>query len=162
MEALVTKQFVLKAILHGACSGNISKVGKKISDLSTSDLIWADDRKLISSEEVKKSLVKIYLFGRSPAPATAPATAPAPAPAKATATATAMASAPPPATAPAPATATATAPATAPAPPPATAPATATATARATAPATATATATALPKILYSLQPKKTIFWRAI
>lgn len=55
MEAVVTKDIALRILLHGACSGSIPKVGNLISQFSTSELIWVEDRKVFTDEEIKKT-----------------------------------------------------------------------------------------------------------
>lgn len=56
MDALITKELALKAILHGACE--LPKIGAKISSLSTSTLIWAQEHSLVTREEVREAIGK--------------------------------------------------------------------------------------------------------
>ena len=44
MEAVVSRELAIKVVLHGAC--RIPEVGKSFSEFSTSDLIWAEDKKI--------------------------------------------------------------------------------------------------------------------
>ena len=54
MEPVVTEAIALKAVLMGACRK--PKIGQKISDFSTSELIWAEDKEIISPKLAKKIL----------------------------------------------------------------------------------------------------------
>lgn len=56
MNAVVTKDMVLRVLLHGACSGSIPKVGQKLSSFTTNDLIWVENRKLYTQEEIKNTI----------------------------------------------------------------------------------------------------------
>ena len=53
MEAVVTRELAIKAILHGACEA--PEVGTPISKLSTSELIWVENAGFITLEEIKKA-----------------------------------------------------------------------------------------------------------
>ena len=41
-KGVITKEDVAKVILFGACSNRIPKVGTRLENLPTSDLIWAE------------------------------------------------------------------------------------------------------------------------
>jgi hypothetical protein len=52
MEAVVTRELALKCVLMGACKA--PTIGTKISQISTSHLIWAEDREIVSKTDLKK------------------------------------------------------------------------------------------------------------
>ena len=52
MEAVITKEVALRVFLHGACSA--PTVGAKISSFPTSSLVWVEDRKCFTANEIKK------------------------------------------------------------------------------------------------------------
>ena len=50
--AVLTKESALKAFLIGAC--RLPEIGRRISDFSTSDLVWAENNGLFTPEEKEK------------------------------------------------------------------------------------------------------------
>ena len=63
---LITKEIAVRVVLAGAC--RIPPIGKKISDMSTSELDWVDSRKIFSDSEVKKltgTTVPLYFLSIS-------------------------------------------------------------------------------------------------
>lgn len=53
-ELIVTKKIAAKAILFGACK--VPSVGSRISEFSTSDLVWAEQMLPIKGFELKLPL----------------------------------------------------------------------------------------------------------
>ena len=60
MEAVITKDLAIKAVLHGSC--RIPKVGEPISRLSTQDLIWVEEKGFVSESDKKKMGVNLPLW----------------------------------------------------------------------------------------------------
>ena len=60
MEAVITKDLAIKAVLHGSC--RIPKVGEPISRLSTQDLIWGEEKGFVSESDKKKIGVNLPLW----------------------------------------------------------------------------------------------------
>ncbi len=53
MKARITRQHALKAVLMGACF--VPPVGADVSKLSTKHLAWAEDKGIVSAEEIAQS-----------------------------------------------------------------------------------------------------------
>ena len=59
----VTKDMAIRAILHGACSPPV--VGKEISSLPQSNLIWAEERGIISPKEKAAAVLPAWALAKS-------------------------------------------------------------------------------------------------
>ena len=56
-QRIITKEIAIRAVLFGACK--IPPVGARISEFSTSDLIWAE--KILTQEEKKKMTLPLWV-----------------------------------------------------------------------------------------------------
>jgi hypothetical protein len=57
---IITKELAIKAYLHGAC--RLPKIGGRVSDLSTSDLVWCEEKKFVTPLDKKRMGVTLPVW----------------------------------------------------------------------------------------------------